>query len=353
MADVASGSDLDINEPTDAEKAALAIKPPDASETDADLDAKINDIAGGVLGMGNLNDPRFVRKAADDDSAASGTDKTGDGSDDGGDGQNTLDSNGADAAAIAKAAEDKAAADAAETEAAAERQRVEQEARDAASDKDAEQRRKAEAKDYTLTVKAADTTDANGTVTQGKEYKIEKIEDLPEDFIPRNNRQILEIIDNLHKLEATKAKDEAANEVAETTKAEATARKEMLSSWDKEIEGLQKEGLIEQPKLKPTDPKYLEDPAMKKVADVFEFMEKTNNARKAAGNPNLIRSFADAFDKLELVELKATRDKAAKDEVETAKLKAGVQGGGKSGTSGGKPQVYVAGAAGGEISNML
>lgn len=329
MADIAGNIPTALDNA--AEAAVLAEVPTGATTDQAELEARIAETANGILG-GNVDDPRYKAKGAVSDTASSESNGTATGT---------------------EAPDDSAAGAGAGTgEAAAEEEAATEVEPPAVQRTEPQAPAEVAAKDYSLTVKGADTVDAEGTIVPGKEYKVEKIEDLPEDFTPQNNRQILQIIQDLNRLEATKATDEAVAATVAEQAAATASQAEMLSSWDAEIQALQDANVLDKPKLKAGDPKYLTDPAMKKVADVFDFMEKTNKERTAAGNPNLIRSFADAYDKLELVTLKAAQAQVAKDEADTAKLKAGAVGGGSAGTGVGKPPVYVAGAAS-EIGDLL
>jgi hypothetical protein len=178
----------------------------------------------------------------------------------------------------------------------------------------------------------------------GVTHKISKIEDLPEDFSPKNNRQILEIVSSLSKLEAQQEQKAAAAEKAEAEAAEKQAQIETFKAWDSEVESLQKAGRLEKIATSADDPKYNDDPAVKRINDVFGHMNKINEERLKAGNPNLITSFEDALDKFEAQE---ARDKAAEDEKnqnDLAKKKSGLLGGGSGGArSTGRP--YVAGSA--------
>jgi hypothetical protein len=91
-----------------------------------------------------------------------------------------------------------------------------------------------------------------------------------------------------------------------------------------------------------TDPKYQDDPSVKRMDEVFAHMNKINNERRQAGNPNLLSSFEDALDKLEAVKAKQAAENAKKRETDTAKAKASLIGG--SSSSGGSDFVYVSGA---------
>lgn len=334
MADIASGSELNVAPATGMEQEVLGAVPADASADTAALNARIAEAAASTMGA-NLNDLRFNVGGTASDTATGGvaSDGASNGNDQGGDGGLADQGESQEPNANNPAASQQVT-----------------EATPKPGDQGAEQAPQVEAapavaKDYTLTIQGADTVDADGNKVAGKEYKVASIDELPEDFQPRHNRQVMEIIKSFDKLEQTKATDEAATAV-QTQQAEAqAAQAEMLTSWDKEISVLQKAGQLEAPKLKSTDANYLADPAMKKVADIFAFMEKTNNDRKAAGNPNLIRSFADAFDKMELANLRTKQADDAKQEAETAKLKAGVVGGGQARGGASAAPVYVAGQA--------
>lgn len=178
----------------------------------------------------------------------------------------------------------------------------------------------------------------------GKTYKITRVEDLPDNFVPKNNRQVIEILRDLTRLDASNEKlqqDAAAREQAQQVEAQ---RQEVLKSWDNEIADLQKDGRLDKPKAQAGSDGFTKDPAVQKVDAVFKFMAEINDKRAAAGNPNMIRSFEDALDKYDLQESTKVKEEATKSEVATAKEKAGVIGKG-AGVAGGSEGVYVAGSA--------
>lgn len=165
----------------------------------------------------------------------------------------------------------------------------------------------------------------------GVTHKISKIEDLPEDFSPKNNRQILEIVTQLTKLdaqlnerEATRARDALAAE-------QSKAQQEQFDAWDKEITELIKQKRVTSGDTETTN-------------KVLEFMTKVNTDRAKAGNPNLIYSFEDALDKYEAVQAKEAANDKQKQENDRAKAKASLIGGGNS-TGAGSSSVYVSGSA--------
>lgn len=160
---------------------------------------------------------------------------------------------------------------------------------------------------------------------EGVTHKISKIEDLPEDFSPKNNRQILQIVSQLGKLDA-QMEQRAEQQATAAAQAEQTAlRTAQFTSWDNEIAELGKEKRLDVADTKHTD-------------EVFKFMNEVNTKRVAAGNPNLISSFEDALDKFEAAEAKEKASDKKKAENDRAKSKASLIGGSSStGASGAQP----------------
>lgn len=179
--------------------------------------------------------------------------------------------------------------------------------------------------------------DANGVT-----HKISKIEDLPEDFEPKSNRQGLEILSQLSKLETQMAEREVQQARAAETKAVKDAETAQYKSWDNEVNELIKQGRLEKAALPANDPKFADDPSVKRMDEVFGFMNKINTERAKAGNPNLITSFEDALDKLEASEAKTKAENDKKRETDTAKRKASLIGG--SSSSGASDFVYRSGS---------
>lgn len=177
----------------------------------------------------------------------------------------------------------------------------------------------------------------------GKKYQITNVDELPEDFTPKNNRQILQIINDLGKLDA-KREEAAKDEEAAAEVAEAKANEQAtLSSWDAEIAALQTDNRLEKPKATPGSANFLQDPAVKRVDQVFNYMITENERRKPLGIEP-IRSFTDALDKIERNELKEAEAARTKQETETAKAKSGLIGRTSAG-GGDTAPVYRAGQA--------
>lgn len=281
---------------------------PDASPDQATLDSKVDEILK-EDGL-NVPKPKEDTKSADDKSDSSDNqDASGDSDSD-------------DSANDTQAGEDSGTGDDS----------------DSASDED-----QANADDNS-TAELASNPDFSFEVqdADGKTYKITKIEDLPEDFDPKNNRQIMEIIAQANKLEGEIAKHEADSVVAEEQAVLAAAQKEIQTGWESEITELVDEKLLDKPKLAENNPKYKDDPANKKIDEVFKYIKDTNDARKKANNPNMLTSFRDAYDRMELRDIKAKQVEDGKKEGDLAKAKAGVIG--TNSTTSTETPVYRAGS---------
>lgn len=172
--------------------------------------------------------------------------------------------------------------------------------------------------------------DANGTT-----YKITadaNLENVLEDFEPKNNGQIISILDQLRGVKELKAADEA-QAADDSAKAERQARAdELLKSWGDEATALQTDKRIPEGK-----------DGQARIDQVYKFMSKENTARIKANRPTL-NSFEDALDKLENQE---ARDKvvadAKADKTQARKNGALVGGSSAPATSSATP-VYKGGA---------
>jgi hypothetical protein len=190
--------------------------------------------------------------------------------------------------------------------------------------------------DYALEVE-----DAAGT-----KYTINSIDDLPDDFTPKSNKQALQILDDLRELQTKRKADEEQVAVAAAEKQRNDAQAEVQKGWMTEIEALQADGRIDKPKIKEGQPGFLEDPAIKRMDEVFTFMVNENKSRLAKGIAP-IRSFTDALTHLELKEARAAKVTADRASADVAKRKAGLLSGagGAGNGSGVADQPYRAGQA--------
>lgn len=166
---------------------------------------------------------------------------------------------------------------------------------------------------------------------EGVTHKISSIDDLPEDFTPKNNRQIMEIIKATDRLDQQRETNAAEAEKAEQAQFIEETKQAQFQSWDNEITELAKSKRVD-----------VSNPD--RINDVFGYMNEINNARREAGNPNLITSFEDALEKFEVKESKDADALAKKNGNDLAKIKSGMIGR-SSASSGGSNYVYRAGSA--------
>jgi hypothetical protein len=180
-----------------------------------------------------------------------------------------------------------------------------------------------EAPSFTMTIE-----DVNG-----QSYSIsadDNLSDVLEDFEPKNNGQILDILDKFRDLKDSKKSydSEQATKAADDEKQEAISK--ILSGWDREIDQLVAD-------------KRLDSKEADRVGEVREFMSNENSKRETDGRP-LIGSFEDALDKLEAIEAREAAAQAKKDAKDTARKNGGMVGG-SSAPASGKQQAYRVGSA--------
>lgn len=188
-----------------------------------------------------------------------------------------------------------------------------------------------DAKNAEITSKYAfEVTDANNVT-----FKITPdatMEDILAEFEPKNNGQILDILEKLREAKDSQKADQA--EEAKQTQATERAQRasEIQKGWTAEAKDLQAQKRIPDG-----------DDGDKRISDVYEFMATENTARMKAGRPTL-NSFEDALDKLENKEARDKTVEDAKAEKETARKNGGLVGG-SSAPAGNAAPVYKAGAA--------
>lgn len=173
----------------------------------------------------------------------------------------------------------------------------------------------------------------------GEKYAIASLDDLPEDFEPKNNRQIMEILDGIRNVNEEKSaweKQQADSEV-EAARQESIAK--IQSSWDEEIKQLQSDKRLPvSADANNPDAKFVE-----RRDEVFKFMAEENQKRNESGRP-LLQSFEDALDKLENREAKEAAVEQAKKDKELARKRGGMVGGSSAPATSGAP-VYRTGQA--------
>lgn len=167
---------------------------------------------------------------------------------------------------------------------------------------------------------------------------------LPDDFQFESDKQLFRVLEakaemaNLYKERSTKAV--ADNEV----KTAEQQKQAQLDSWDTEIQELIDGGILENPKAKPGDKNFLEDPQVQKIDSVFKFMTEQNQTRAKDGKAPIL-SFGTALNLFN--KQQADKEAAEKKKTDNANAKKkGAMVGGSSAASGGSEKVYKAGSYG-------
>lgn len=199
-------------------------------------------------------------------------------------------------------------------------------------------------------------TDANG-----KEHKIGPNDPLPDDFVFKNDAQLAEFAEARLEMKGIVAQRMADFE-REKTEAEsktnaAQSEQAQYASWDAEIADLVAAGALPEPKAKPGEANFMEDPGVKQVDAVFKFMAAQNEARKADGKPPIM-SFGTAFTLYKTEQDKAQAEEKQRQDNEVAKKRAALIGGSSSGGAGGSSDgLYKQGSAGSihdlDLSDLL
>jgi hypothetical protein len=180
-------------------------------------------------------------------------------------------------------------------------------------DKPADAAATGEEREFTIEVE-----DANGN-----KHKISNIEDLPEDFEPKSNRQGLEILRDLQKLDAEREKYEA-DQAIQSAEAEKTERvTKIQEGWNNEFKEL---GIST-------------DADKQKV---YDYMAEENTRREKQGMP-MLATIQDAKNGLAAKEAAAAAAAAKVAEKEDTRKKGALVGGSSAPASSNAP-VYRGGA---------
>jgi hypothetical protein len=192
--------------------------------------------------------------------------------------------------------------------------------------KEAPQDEAADSEDkYSFTV-----IDANGVT-----FKITAdadIEDVLKEFDPKNNGQIIKILDQLREVKEQKSSDDDKNAAAAVKAERAEAANKLLDNWTSEAKDLQAQKRIADG-----------DDGQKRIDSVYKYMAAENEKRMAAGRPTL-NSFEDALDKLEAKENREAKVEQDKKDKEEARKKGGLVGGSSAPASSGSA-AYKPGSA--------
>lgn len=179
---------------------------------------------------------------------------------------------------------------------------------------------------------ALEVVDANGksfTINPG-----DSLEEVLADFEPKNNGQIIQLLNDVNRLAAEKADYESRQAQEQEQAARQQEVDKIMSGWTKE-----QEQLVTAKRLPVgADGKPKQD----RIDQVFAYMQEENSSRLQTGKP-LINSFEDALDKLELKEQRQNQAKAAREAKEAAR-KTGSLVGGTSSPSVSQSPTYSGGA---------
>jgi len=205
-------------------------------------------------------------------------------------------------------------------------------------DEEAEEPEEPESKDEKPEAAEADTSDLWIEVedSEGKTRKLTLEDGVPDDFTFKNDKQLFDILQAFDEMrnilkertDSIEADKDKAQE--ETQKAE--RQKEVENNLNSEIDELISAGILDAPKAKPTDKDFLDDPAVKKVAEVIDFMKD---------NPTL-RSFGTALQVMTKQQADAKEKADRKADNDSAKDRGGKVGG-SSATAGSQAEAYKSG----------
>lgn len=172
---------------------------------------------------------------------------------------------------------------------------------------------------------ALEVEDANGekyTINPG-----DSLEQVLENFEPKSNGQIFQIIEDLGVKKQEKAVYDSDQAESQANEEKAEQIVTIQTGWDKEIESLRGTKRL---------PVSADGKTTERETSIFKYMAEENQKRTEEGRP-LLQSFEDALDKFELNEKKEAEIQAAKEEKELAKKRGGLVGGSSAPASSGAP----------------
>jgi len=167
---------------------------------------------------------------------------------------------------------------------------------------------------------------------------------IPDDFTAKNTKQLADIMEAKADMAKLYGERQAEFDTAKAAEDQTGQEKAIIDGWNREIEDLVNAGILEAPKLKPTDQGYNEDPAVVKTEAVFKFMVE-QNAKRVESGLSPIGSFGTAFTLYEK-DAAVIAEAEAKKQADLDTKTAGAMVGGGSAASGGSPEpkAYVAGS---------
>lgn len=195
---------------------------------------------------------------------------------------------------------------------------------------------------------------------EGNKVKITKTGDLPSDFIYKDSRQPLEILEALQELKDKKAERAKLRSENDTLEDSNSTRERVAQLWNSEVTEMQADGTLPEGTINWETGEYPNAKTKDQVEGLFTFMTEENIRREKAGRPYVV-SLRDVA----VLKAQADADKAAKDgknkdgktpeqlaqEAKDAKIKAekarkiaGAQGGENGNTGTDDKPTYVKGS---------
>lgn len=185
-----------------------------------------------------------------------------------------------------------------------------------------------------IVVRGYEEQDEDGNPSgEVKEFKIKTSSDLPDKFTPATYKEQNRISEALAEQIQNKTKLSEEWKSEKDKEGLATSQAKVAESFNNEVEQMQQDGDIPKIKAKEGDKAYFEDPGVKAVADIVDYMMKENKRLEKIGSPYRVQSIKQA--QMLMNADKSTpknkdADKKAKEKAEAAKRKAK---GGKVGSS--------------------
>lgn len=195
---------------------------------------------------------------------------------------------------------------------------------------------------------------------EGNKVKITKTSDLPHDFIYKDSRQPLEILDALNELKDKKADRAKLRSENDTLEDSNSTRERVANLWNTEVTDMQADGTLPEGTINWETGEYPNAKTKEQVEGLFTFMTEENIRREKAGRPFIVSLRDVSVLKAQADAAKAAKDGKGKDgktpeqlaqEAKDAKIKqekarkiAGAQGGENGNTGTEDKPTYVKGS---------
>lgn len=169
---------------------------------------------------------------------------------------------------------------------------------------------------------------------EGNKYKLNTLDDLPEDFIFKDSRQPIQIANKLQEVANERARREQLRTENANTTDSSTAKTEVVTLWQKELVELQEMGVIEKGQADFLNGKFGNSKIQNDVDALFTYMTDINTKRAEQGLPLLVSLKDVQMYRANDAAAKAQAEQDAKDKA-TKTAKAQVVAGSQTSTQGG------------------